>query len=235
MIASGHQPNYLPWLGFFDKMVQCDVFIIEDNVQFELQGFQNRNKVKTPHGAMWLTLPIEHVGKPMLINEVKIANKAEPDWAKRHWLTLKYNYAKAPFWEEFSGFFEETYSQEWTLLIDLNMYFIKGLMRFFKIEKPLVMSSSLSVSGRGSDLVLAQCKALGADVHLAGIGGKDYLNLERFEEEGIRVVFQDFQHPVYPQLYGEFIPNLSAVDYLFCTGGKTWRTAIDTASQESKK
>jgi len=232
LIASGHQPNYLPWLGFFDKMVQCDVFIIEDIVQFEQQGFQNRNRVKTFHGVKWLTVPIEHVGKSLSINEIKIANNAESDWAKRHWLTLEYNYCKAPFWDKYSDFFEQTYSQKWTMLIDLNMYLIRGLMQFLKVEKPLVMASSLGVSGKGSELVLAQCKALGAKVHLAGIGGRDYLNLQRFEEEGIKVIFQDFQHPVYPQLHGEFVPNLSVVDYLFCTGGKMWRTA-DSAMQGS--
>ena len=230
LIASGHQPNYLPWLGFFDKLLQCDVFIIEDNVQFELQGFQNRNKIKTLHGVKWLTVPIEHAGKPLLINEVKIANEAEPNWTQRHWLTLKFNYDKAPFWKEYSDFFEQTYSQKWTMLIDLNMHIIKGIMRFLKIEKPLVMASSLGVSGKGGELVLAQCKALGASVQLCGIGGRDYLNVQRFEEEGIKVVFQDFQYPVYHQLHGEFVPNLFVVDYLFCTGGKMWKTA-DSVTQ----
>jgi len=228
LVVSGHQPNYLPWLGFFDKMLQCDLFIIEDNVQFEQQGFQNRNRVKTVDDAKWLTVPTEHAGGPMLIGEVRIANKAEPDWAERHWLTLKYNYSKAPYWKKFSGFFEQTYSQKWTMLIDLNMHLIKGIMQFTNIQKPLIMSSTLNVSGKGSEKVLAQCKALGASVHLSGIGGKEYLNLERFREEGVEVVFQDFHYPVYPQLHGSFAPNLSVVDYLFCTGGKMWRRVDGT-------
>ena len=228
MIASGHQPNYLPWLGFFDKMLQCDVFLIADNVQFSVKDFQNRNKVKTFNGARWLTVPVEHVGKPLPINEVRIANYAG-NWARKHWVTLKCNYSGAPFWEKYSDFFEQTYSQEWTMLIDFNMHIIRGLMRFLKIEKPLVMASSLSVSGKGSELALAQDKAMGANVHLSGIGGRNYLNLKRFEEEGIKVVFQDFQYPVYPQLHGEFVPNLSVVDYLFCTGGKIWRTEKQAA------
>jgi hypothetical protein len=225
MIVAGHQPNYLPWLGFFDKMVQCDVFIIEDCVQFEKQGFQNRNKIKTFQGVKWLTVPIKHVGKPLPINEVMIANKAKPDWAKQHWLMLKYNYSRAPFWEKFSGFFEQTYNQEWTRLIDLNMHLTKELMGFLKIKKPLVMASSLGVSGEKSELVLAQCKAIGATTLLSGIGARSYLNLQRFEEEGIKVIFQNFKYPVYPQLAGEFVPNLSVVDYLFWTGGKTWRSS----------
>lgn len=224
LVVSGHQPNYLPWLGFFDKMLQCDVFIIEDNVQFEQQGFENRNRIKTLQRVVWLTVPIEHTGQPMLISEVKIANKAEPDWAKRHWLTLKYNYCKAHYWDEYSSFFEDAYSREWMMLIDLNMHLIKGMMRFFNIEKSLVMSSTLDVSEKKSEKVLAQVKALGGTVHLSGMGGMGYLNLERFKEEGVEVVFQDFKHPVYAQVHGEFVPNLSAVDYLFCAGRKPWRT-----------
>ena len=132
MIVAGHQPNYLPWLGFFDKIRRCDLFIIEDNVQYEQQGFTNRNRIKTPDGAKWLTVPIEHVGGPMLINEVKISKKAEPDWAKRHWHSLKHHYSRAPFWKEYCGFFEQTYAKEWTMLFDLNLYLIRGIMRIFE-------------------------------------------------------------------------------------------------------
>lgn len=223
MIEAGHQPNYLPWLGFFDKMLQCDVFFIDDIVQFEPQGFINRNRIKTYNGIKWLTVPIQHVGKLLPINEIKIANNAERDWANRHWLTIKCNYLRAPYWEKYSGFFEETYNRKWTMLIDLNMHLINGIMQFLKIKKSLTMASSLGVSGKGSELVLAQCKALGTNIHLSGTGGHNYLNLQRFKEEGIEVIFQNFQHPVHPQLRGEFVPNLSAVDYLFWTGGKPWK------------
>lgn len=222
MIAAGHQPNYLPWLGFFDKMSRCDVFIIEDNVQFEHNGFTNRNKIKTDNGVKWLTVPVEHVGQPLRIDEVRIANKSEPDWAKRHWLTLKHSYCKAPFWANFCSFFEQTFCQDWTMLVDLNMHLIKGLMRFLAIDKPIVMASSLGVSEKKSELILAQSKAVGANVQLSGSGARDYLDLQRFGQEGIKVVFQDFQYPKYTQLHGEFVPNLSVIDYLFCTGGKTF-------------
>jgi len=201
-------------------MLQCDVFIIEDNVQFEEQGFQNRTRIKTTSGVRWLTVPIKHVGKSLPINEAVIANEAKPDWAKSHWLALKFNYSKAPYWEKYSGFFEQTYSQRWIKLIDLNMHLLKGLMEFLNIKKPLVMASSLDVSRKKGALVLAQCKALGATTLFSGVGARDYLDVKLFEEAGIKVKFQNFQHPVYPQRYGEFMPNLSAVDYLFHTGGK---------------
>lgn len=222
MIVAGHQPNYLPWLGFFDKIRRSDLFIIEDNVQFERQGFTSRNRILTSDGVKWLSVPVEHANKPLLINEVKIANESEPDWGKRHWLTLKHNYCKAPFWSEFSEFFEQTYDKQWTMLIDLNMHLIRGIMRFLKIDKPLVMSSSLGAQGKKTELIIAQCKKLGADIQLAGNGCKDYIEDNRFKEEGIKLVFQEFNHPLYTQICEGFVPNLSVVDYLFCTGGKNW-------------
>ena len=227
MISAGHQPNYLPWLGFFDKMSKCDIFIIEDNVQFTHNGFQNRNRIKTPNGAKWLTVPFEHFGRPLPINEVVIANKHVPDWARRHWMSLKFCYCNAPYWKNYCDFFEQTLSQKWTMLIDLNMHLIKGLMGFFNIDTPLVMASSLGVSGSKSELILAQCKAVGANVQLSGIGGRDYIDIKRFEAEGVKVVFQDFHYPTYPQLHGEFVPDLSVVDYLFCVGGKLPQTKVN--------
>jgi len=218
MIVAGHQPNYLPWLGFFDKMRQCDVFIIEDIVQFEYQEFQNRNRIKTPNGVKWLTVPVKKGRRYPQISEVEISS--DNDWAKQHWLTLKSSYARAPNWEKFCGFFEQTYSKEWNRLIDLNLYLIHGVMGFLGIDKELVMASSLGAPGNKNDLIIAQLKALGADTLLSGIGGRGYLDLERFEREGIKVVFQDFKHPVYQQLWGDFVPNLSVVDYLFCCGKK---------------
>jgi len=223
--VSGHQPNYLPWLGFFDKMLLCDTFIIEDNVQFEEQGFQNRTRIKTANGVRWLTVPIRHVGKSLPINEVMIANEAEEDWAKDHWLALKFNYCRAPYWKKYNGFFEQTFSQRWVKLVDLNMHLIEGLMEFLNLKKkPLVMASSLGVAGRKSELLLAQVKALGGATLLSGVGARSYLDVQRFEKEGIGVVFQDFRYPVYPQFSGEFVPDLSVVDYLFRVGGKPWRS-----------
>jgi hypothetical protein len=220
MIVSGHQPNYLPWLGFFDKMFRSDLFIIEDNVQLEQQGFTNRNKIMTADGVRWLSVPIQHANKPLLINEVKIANQGEPHWRRRHWLTLMHSYCKAPHWREYCDFFEDTYTREWTMLIDLNMHLIRGIMRFLDIDKPLIMASSLDAKGKKGELIISQCKAVGAQVQLAGKGGKDYINKARFKEEGIKLVFQDFKHPRYPQTCQGFVPNLSVVDYLFCTGAK---------------
>jgi hypothetical protein len=222
MIVAGHQPNYLPWLGFFDKMRRADIFIIEDNVQFERQGFTNRNRVLTSDGVRWLSVPVEHANKPLLISEVKIANRGAPSWGRKHWLTIKHGYCKTPYWSEFSGFFEDTYEREWTRLIDLNMHLIRGIMDFLGINKPLVLSSSLGVKGRKTGLIVAQCKRVGADTQLAGDGCKDYIDKALFEKEGIKLIFQDFHQPIYPQVNRGFTSNLSVIDYLFNVGSKSW-------------
>jgi len=223
MIAAGHQPNYLPWLGFFDKIKRADVFIIEDNVQIERQGFTTRNRVLTADGVRWLSVPIEHVKKPLLIKDVRIANKAEPRWSQKHWLTIKHGYCKAPYWRKFYKFFEETYQTEWELLIDLNMHLIKGIMRFLNINTPLIMSSNLEARGKKTELIMAQCKEVGADVQLAGNGCRNYIDAKLFEQNGIKLVFQDFVHPVYSQGTNRpFVPNLSVIDYLFWNGDKPW-------------
>jgi hypothetical protein len=222
LIVAGHQPNYLPWLGFFDKMRRSDTFIIEDNVQFERQGFTSRNRVMTADGVRWLSVPIEHANKPLRINEVRIANSGEPRWGRKHWLTLKHSYCKAPYWNDFAGFFEETYERDWTMLIDLNMHFIRGIMHFLKIDKPLVFSSTLGVAGKKTELIVAQCKEVGADIQLAGDGCRNYIDKNLFDKEGIELIFQNFSQPIYTQTVEGFVPNLSVVDYLFCTGGKPW-------------
>ena len=218
MIVAAHQPNYLPWLGFFDKMSKCDVFILEDVVQFTYHEFQNRNRIKTKNGIKWLTVPVEGGRKRKRYSEIFIAN--EYDWSKRHWLTLKQSYGKAPFWNEFCNFFEETYHKQWNRLLDLNVHLIKGIMEFFNIDKELVLASSLKSSGIKNDLIISQCKTLGAKTYLSGLGARTYLDLDRFEGEGIEVIFQGFVHPVYPQVGRGFVPNLSVVDYLFCAGGR---------------
>ena len=135
----GHQPNYLPWLGFFDKMRSSDLFIIEDSVLLETDGFVRRNAIKGCHGLIWLTVPEERVGNQIPINKVKISTHDRSGWKKKHWLSIKYSFCKAPFWLEYKDFFEQTYSKEWYTLLDLNMHLIKGMRSFLGIETQCVL------------------------------------------------------------------------------------------------
>jgi len=209
-----HQPHYLPWLGYFDKMDQVDSFVLLDTVQFKKNEWQNRNRIKTATGWQYLTVPVLH-RFPQRICEVRI-NNAVP-WSRKHLQALISNYNGTPFFDLYIPFFQEVYRREWTLLLDLNLTVLAYLVEALGIRTKLVLASSLPLPEREgtTERLIAICQALGAETYLSGLGGKGYLDLERFEEAGIRVLFQAFQCPRYPQRFGSFEPNLSIVDLLF--------------------
>jgi hypothetical protein len=220
MIAMIHQPEYLPWLGFFDKLYRSDLYVILDSVQFERLGFQNRNRIKTDDRWKWLTVPVVH-SLGQRISEVKISYQTT--WREKHWEFLRKSYGRAQFFQKYSGFFRETYLKNWSLLSQLNIHMIKGLMSMLGIEKPLVLSSSLGVDGKATELLINICKEVGADVYLSGTGGREYLDLKRFADENLKVKFREYSPPTYPQQYEKngFIPYMSTVDLLFNCGEKS--------------
>jgi len=213
MIVTVHQPEYLPYIGFFDRISKADVFVILDDVQYQKNGFINRNKIKTFDGWQWLTVPVKHREGCKKINEVEIDNQT--DWKSKHWKALLYNYNKAPHFKKYADFFEKTYNQNWDLLADLDIYLIENIMNMLKIKKQIKISSHLKAQGKADDLLVDICKELGAGTYLSGPGGKEYMDLGKFKKENINVVFQEFAHPIYTQQFGEFISNLSIIDLLF--------------------
>jgi len=213
-----HQPCYLPWLGLFHKIMLSDVFVILDDVQFEKNSFINRNKVKTPNGSCWLTIPVLSHDKPF-INKLKIDNKQ--DWQKKHINTIKYNYVSSKFYNKYIEFFEGTYDFRWIKLIDLNILFIRWLLNELNIKTKIILSSSIKNKGTKSDLVLNICKKLNTNIYVSGSLGKDYLELKKFKKANIKVYFQIYNHPVYNQLWKGFEPNLSVIDLLFNYGEKS--------------
>lgn len=219
MLVAIHQPEHMPWLGFFEKLLRADVFVLLDDVQFSKGDFQNRNRVKGQGGAQWLTVPVaQRLGQK--INEVEVAGDA---WRAKHWKTLRSCYARAAHFEEFAARFEELYARPWAKLSGLNVEAIRLLARAFGVEKEFVLSSTLGVVGHRSELVLNICKAVGASRYYSGSVGVTYLDAEAFRREGVEIVVQKFEHPVYEQLFMKeqgFIPNLSAVDLLFNCGAE---------------
>jgi len=209
-----HQPQYLPWLGYFDKIDQADCFVLLDDVQFKKNEWQNRNKIKTAAGWQWLTVPVLH-RFPQRICEVRI-NRTDP-WSRKHLQALTSNYSSAPFFDLHRPFFEEIYGREWTLLVDLNVAAITYLAEALGIRTKLVMASSLPVPAEleATERLVAICQAVGANTYLSGVGGREYLDLAPFEEAGIGVLFQVFQIRPYPQRFGAFVADLSIVDLLF--------------------
>lgn len=215
------QPGYLPWLGFFEQMFRTDVFVVYDDVQYDKEGWRNRNRIKGANGVLWLTIPVHvKLADHPLIHEVRIDNKTH--WRKKHLMSLKMNYAKAPFFSKYIEIFEEAFSHEWDSLVDIDMYFILKLSECLGMgDKKIVRSSTLNVEGDRLERLVKVCKMFDADVFYEGAAGKNYIDSDYFSEHGVAIEYQDYKHPVYKQLYGDFVPYLSVVDLLFNHGDES--------------
>ena len=215
------QPGYLPWLGFFEQVARCDVFVLYDDVRYDKDGWRNRNRIKTANGAQWLTVPVVvRFDQQPLISEVMIDDKT--NWRKKHLASIRQNYSKAPFFKDYIGIFDEAYSMDWEYLADLDMHFILKLCGCMGLGgKNILRSSTLGIEGGKIDRLIAICRHFGADTFYEGASGRNYIEESVFEENGIKLRYQDYKHPVYNQLYGDFIPYLSAIDLLFNHGGES--------------
>jgi hypothetical protein len=231
MVIGILQPGYLPWLGFFEQMYKSDVFVIYDDVQYDKEGWRNRNRIKSSNGIQWLTVPVMFkLSEAPLITEVKIDNKG--NWRKKHLASIRQNYAKAPFFKDYIGLFEEAYAREWDYLIDLDLFFIRELARCLGMgDKVIHRSSILNPQGGKIERLINLCKHFGADTFYEGKSGQNYIDDTDFLTHGINVKYQDFQHPVYRQLYGEFVPYLSVIDLLFNHGSEGLSILIGQAKQ----
>ena len=217
MILSGQQPNYLPWIGFFHKVSMSDKFIFVDTVQFNKKHVTNRNKIKTANGWQWLTVPVLTKGKfEQKVSEVKI-NNAVP-WQRKQWKAIKLNYGKAPYFSKHGQFFKEIYQKRWENLSELNEIIIRYIFDVLGIKVEIFKASEINPVGEKTMLLIDMCKKVGADTYLSGTGAMKYVDHELFKQHGLNHIFQDFQHPVYKQLHGEFLPNMSIIDLLFSHG-----------------
>ena len=217
MILTAHQPVYLPWLGLFHKIALADTFVSFNQVQYLIKDWNNRNKIKTSAGDIWLTVPVLTKGhRERTIKEILINNSI--NWRKKHWKSILLAYKKAPFFNKYSDFLEDVYKREWELLTELNEHMLKWFLDVLGIKVTFLDASEFHFSGEKSDLVLDMCKCLKADIYIFGEMGKDYANIELFEKEDIKIIFQEYKHPGYPQLHGNFISHISILDLLFNCG-----------------
>lgn len=222
MVVSCHQPNYLPWIGYFAKMRESDVFVLLDSVQFPRgvckgTSWVNRNRIKTSDGELWLSVPVKKKGRGLqIIKDVEIENIHK--WRENHLLSLFHFYKKAPYFNEYIKGFERIYKKRWDKLVDLNLVLITQISKWLGIKAKVVCSSSLGLNSNKSRMLIDICKKLGADTYISGIGGNKYLDLSAFSDAGITVKHYHFDSHPYPQFWGDFIPNLSIVDLLFNCG-----------------
>ena len=218
------QPGYLPWLGFFEQLAKSDVFVIYDDVYYDKHGWRNRNRIKTPQGAQWLTVPVRVDFRETIIRDVKIDNNQI--WPKKHIKRVKQNYSSSLFFDRYFGDFEAIIGKKWEYLIDLDMELIYWLAEELDIKRNIMFSSDLNVQGDRINRLIKICKKVGANKFYEGAAGKSYIDPTDFENEGIKVDFQEYVHPQYRQLYKEFIPYLSAIDLLFNEGENSKRILL---------
>lgn len=218
MVIGILQPGYLPWLGFFEQMYRSDVFVIYDDVQYDKESWRNRNRIKSANGVQWLSVPVLFkLTDVPLITEIKIDNKA--NWRKKHLLSIRQNYGRAPYFRDYIGLFEDAYARQWEYLLDLDMFFITGLARYLGMEdKAIYRSSTLNIQGDRLGRLISLCQHFGADTFYEGYAGRGYIDEDAFLAHDIVVEYQDYKHPEYRQLYGGFVPYLSVVDLLFNHG-----------------
>ena len=215
-----HQPDFAPYLGFFHRLLFCDLFIVLDDVQFVRKGgWHHRDKIKTPRGEQWLTLSVEKGRLATRIKEVLLSTR--PAWIEDNLNLLRENYRKAPYFGLYFPLIHELYSRGFTKMIDLNMAFLDFFYDVFELQVKRRLSSDLDVDGSSNQKLINLIKAVGGSHYLSGVGARGYMNERLFDNEGIIVEWQDFHHPVYPQLHGPFAPNLSCIDLLFNCGPKS--------------
>lgn len=222
------QSNYLPWRGYFDLIHDADLFVFHDDLQYTKNDWRNRNKIKTPRGTEWLTIPVgtdEH----RRIDEVLLPT--DRTWAARHWRLLQDHYREAPHFGAYEAFFREVYEgRTWTRLSELNQFLITRIARdFLGCTTDFTDSTRFGLTSRKQERVLDLLRATGATTYISGPAAKDYLDPEAFREAGIDLVWKDYSgYPDYPQFHPPFAGAVSIVDLLFQTGPQAadyiWRS-----------
>ncbi len=219
MIVTIHQPEHLPWLGLIDKISRADLFVVLDTVQYRKNYFQNRNKIRNAKGYAWITVPVKKVPLATRIQDIEIVSNQE--WTTRYITLLKEAYKKLPAFDSFFPLIESIIKNGYAHLADLNFALLKLLLDAYQIDVKMIKSSELSLpeglSG-AHDVVYETCKAVSATEYISGISGSDYLDQAAFDKAGIKVIYQEFYHPVYKQAYEPFMACMSSIDLLFLYG-----------------
>ena len=217
------QPTYLPWLGYFDLIDQVDMFVFLDNVQFEKQSWQQRNRIKTPMGLQWLTVPVIFRGRfGQLIQDVEIR---DTEFCKNHLRAIELNYRRAPFFDLYFPELKEHFNsvQSGSLLGDFTIRLIQWIVNTLNIQTQFMRSSTIKSEGSRSARLVNLCRSLGANSYLSPLGSMTYLmnDVALFEEASIEVKFQNYEHPVYKQLFQPFSAYATALDVLFNEGSRS--------------
>jgi hypothetical protein len=226
MVVACHQPNYLPWAGYFYKMARCDVFVFLDSVQYSRTSYTARCSIKQSDGrAGWLSVPVLKKGRFFQnVSEVAIDNQRP--WQSEHLKTLKSCYSRAHYFKDYSWLLDLVYRQKWGNLSQLNRTVIIKLAEHLGLKAKFINLSELKSEGKSTGMLVSVCLALKAREYISGSGGQNYLDREQFQQAGIGLTYTKYQPQPYPQPWGEFVPGLSVLDLLFNCGPEETKKLI---------
>lgn len=218
-IVAIHQPNFIPWIGYFNKIAQSDIFVLIDDVQFEKGSVCNRNKIKSNIGEeVLLTVPVKlSKGSRQTFREIEIAY--DQKWQRKTLNYLKVYYQKAKYFDNYFADLTSIFNPRYNNLAELNIALIKYICVKLEIKTKIFTQTNLKKDFEKKNyLNMNICKYFNVNIYLSGQGAKKYNDEKLFNDNGIEIVYQKFNHPIYPQLWGDFIPNLSIIDLLFNCG-----------------
>ena len=240
MLVAIHQPTFMPWLGYFDRMLRSDLFVILDHVQFERRNYQNRTLIRLEDESKWLTVPVVQLSQKEKIIDKMVDNPEDLSgarwWGPNSFATLRYAYRKTKHFDDYAPRLREIFHARWDKLLDLNMATLEFMREHLQISTPMLRSSTLAPQGQRSELLLDICQKVGATAFHGGMGGsRDYLDKSAFDAAGMGVVWQEFKHPTYEQCgTAPFIKGLSALDVLFNCGPRAAEILRQCAPRENE-
>lgn len=215
------QPSYIPWRGYFHQILKADIFVFYDDVQYDKNGWRNRNQIKTVQGLQWLTIPVKTKGavsENIPINKIRIS--WDKPWNTHHWRGIQFTYKKAPFFETYYDYFSDVFSREPEMLSDFTIQTTKEIAEIIGIRNTTYFKSSElgKLSGEKTDHLIEILKSVGADHYISGPAAKDYIEEEKFMEAGIQLEYMRYSYPEYPQFFPPFEGKVSIIDLLMMTG-----------------
>ena len=211
------QSNYIPWKGYFDLIQMVDEFVLYDNVQYTKNDWRNRNKIKTPNGTQWLSIPVRGESLTQLIQDTKVVNN---NWRKKHWKTLLQNYSKTKNFKSFRDSFEQLYLEHnEEFLSEINLKFIRRINDILGIKTKISWGSDFNCEGNKIERLIAICEQAGADEYISGPAAKSYIDSNIFTSAGIKISWMDYSdYPEYNQLFPPFTHEVSILDLIFNEG-----------------
>ena len=219
IIYSCHQPNFLPWIGYFHKIINSDIFILLDNVQYTKNSVANRNKLKGLQGEQFITVPISKRISNSSFFSYNEAVFAQKKWYEKPIKTITQNYSKSKHFEKYKNVIFDILMMD--NFCEMNISFIKFIIKEYKIETEILLMSQIDkMDCNKNDLLISIGKYLNANIYLSGNGARSYNDEKKFNENAIKIIYQEFEHPIYNQLYSPFTPFLSILDLLFNEGEK---------------